>query len=75
MIAAKTSEAVKDNDGNPLPLIIGCSVGGVLLLLVIVIAVVVLIKRRRVARANKRDSRDENPIYGPRETVYVDEVK
>ena len=65
----ETEEAVQSQMG----LITGCSFAFIIFILVIVI-VVVLMKRKKVANANQRRSKDENPIYGPRETVYVDEV-
>ena len=63
-----------NEDDYPLSLILG-SVTGVLVVLLAIVLSVVLIKKRRVAKLNRRrNSKDENPIYGPRETVYVDEV-
>ena len=70
------STGTPDNtqDDGHLPLILGCSIGALALIIATVLAVV-LVKRRRMAKVNHRNSKDENPIYGPRETVYVDEVK
>ena len=31
-------------------------------------------RRKRSSKANLRKDTDVNPIYGPRETIYVDEV-
>ena len=57
------------------PLIIGGTVVGVLIIaLVVVVALVLMKRRKRASKANQRKDIDENPIYGPRETIYVDEV-
>ena len=69
-----TGKEKNDTEANhyKMGLIIGCSVAAILIL--VLILAVVLMKRRRESKANLRKSKDENPIYGPRETVYVDEV-
>ena len=63
------------NQTKKTPLIIGGTVVGVLIIaLVVVVALVLTKKMKRASKANQRKDTDVNPIYGPRETIYVDEV-
>ena len=48
--------------------------GIVIIILVLVVALVLTKRRKRASKANLRKDTDVNPIYGPRETIYVDEV-
>ena len=71
------SEETENNEAteNWNPLIIGGSVAGIVILVLVIVLLLVLTRRRkRASSANQRDEKDENPIYGPRDTIYLDEV-
>ena len=71
------SEETENNEAteNWNPLIIGGSVAGIVILVLVIVLVLVLTRRRkRASSANQREEKDENPIYGPRDTIYLDEV-
>ena len=53
-------------------LIIGGSIAGIVIFVLVLALVLVLTKRR--TRPSTANQKDDNPIYGPRDTIYVDEV-